>query len=271
VFAAILAWSVESVSMVLASFILPPDLGGLHLPDDVRERLAAFWAGWWGPLRDELRAAPPPEEDSENERQVLARFLSGLLEITREFGEPLRPLLRARFVEMFEDLIAQAEKEVAEDRRFGLRLFGRAVGVMSEILEIARALLPRDWLQHIPTDHDAEVSTALDDEVGRAIARLELAVFMTFDLLHEDSTERFLVWARQASRAAMRAKPLVELSSLPVKSQAWQPRSAEEERATRSDRYHEAAKLLDEWARDPAEPPFDAGAIERLRLRPANR
>jgi hypothetical protein len=200
--------------MVVAP-ILPPAPGELNLPEEVRDELRACWAAWWGPLREELRAAPPIH-DAPEERVVLARFLRGLVTFTERYGSALRPLLRAGFWRVFEDLVAEEETQAPTIRRLGLKLLGHAVEVLGEFYEAAIAFAPSsllvDSVEGILPDADDTVARSLD-QPSMALLRLELSAFVAFDLASEGPIEEFAAWARVAHTAARRAAPFVAMLS----------------------------------------------------------
>jgi hypothetical protein len=209
--------------MAIAAPILPPAPDELDLPEEVREELRASWTSWWTTLRDEVRAHPP-DHDTQIERLVLARFLRGLLSLTQRYGSFLRPLLRAGFSRAFENLIEQEEAQAAPIRRLGLKLLGRAVEVLGELFEATLAFAPPalvfDVVEQPLPDTDEAIAHYLD-EPGAALLRLELSVFVAFDLAQEASLEEFAVWARRANMAAQRAAPIMAMLS--SYSSAWAP------------------------------------------------
>jgi hypothetical protein len=198
--------------MAVAAPILPPAPAELDLPRDVQIALRAKWAGWWEPLREELRAAPPAF-DSPDERMALARFARGLVSITAEFGDVLRPLLvREGFARVFEDLVRAEELQAPPIRRLALKFVERAVDVLGELFEAATAFappsLPVEALSQLLLATDEALAPLLDAP-SVALLRLELYTFVAFDLVRDESVEEFATWARRARVAAQAAAPYV--------------------------------------------------------------
>lgn len=202
--------------MTIAAPILPPAPDALDLPEEIQDDLRAFWFAWWGPLRDEVRAHPP-EHDAPHERVVLARFLRGLLSLVERYGDILRPLLRTGLSRAFESLVAREEDHVTSIRRLGVKLLGRAVAVLGEVFEatvvFASSSLPVENLNQLLPPTDEALALLLDD-LSVAVLRLELSVFVAFDLVQEESVEEFAFWARSAHVAAQRMVPFVSMLSV---------------------------------------------------------
>lgn len=202
--------------MVAVAPILLPASSGLDLPVDVREELSGAWASWWEPLRSELGSVPFPMDSSE-ERRLLARFARSLLVYNARFGEALAPALRSGISQIFEQLLEQEEAQAAGARRFGLKLLGYAVQVFGELFEAAAAAIAAapEFAEvssklRLP-DSDAEMAAALDP-ASVAVFRLELSLFVAFDLAREGKDEDFRAWAKFANVAARRASPYARAS-----------------------------------------------------------
>jgi uncharacterized protein (DUF1778 family) len=195
---------------VVAALILPPSPACLDLPAGVREGVLASWAAWWEPLRDKLRKEPPTE-DSAEERAALVRFVTGTNSILRQLGPAVLPLLQSGIDQALIELLNREDASAPTERRLGLRFLERAVETLGEFLDTVRRVAPESLVV------EAEEATEVSDEESQreldpasvTLVRLELAVFMAFDLVAGSDTREFVVWARAAKTAAGRAAPYV--------------------------------------------------------------
>lgn len=191
--------------MVAVPFLSPPT-AALELPPAEKARLRARWAAWWEPLRDEIREAPPAE-DSVEERAVLVRFVSGAGQTLGEFASIIEPVLRSAFDKLLQDLVTAEDAQAATERRLGLKFLSRAVQVLDAFFEMFRAF-GRDQpalFSNLPTSSE-QVAGVLTPALI-SILRLELAVFVAFDLAQEGTPTEFVAWARRSLDASNHAAP----------------------------------------------------------------
>lgn len=215
--------------MVGAPILIPTD--SLVLPDAKKAEVRAHWASWWRPLRDEVRRQPPAE-GSPAEIAAMRRLLDGLSSTFSEFGSVIMPLLRSSFDRLLQDLVAAEDAKAPTEKRLGLKFLSRAVQVLDTFFESFRAFGPEldsNAFSYAPQT-DEEFGRAFDN-ASLALLRLELAVFIAFDLAEEESgasTEEFVEWARRAQNASNHAQPYVAvIASQRLAGSAVDPLSAD--------------------------------------------
>lgn len=196
---------------MVAAPILIPSPANLALDPAVKEQVRAYWAHWWLPFRDQVRREVP-EEDSLAERATLIRFVGGLAATMSKFGPDIVPALRGGFDTLLQDLVCAEDAGAPTERRLGIRFLSRAVQVLDAFFEVFRAFGPQiaDSLSSLQPDDDLAHTL---DPASIAMLRLELAVFVSFDLVEAESAAagEFVEWARRAQNAANRASPYVAL------------------------------------------------------------
>lgn len=181
----------------------------LDVAPEVKERMRAEWAAWWLPLREQVRGELP-SEDSLEERRALHRFVTGISNTMSEFGPLILPHLRRGFDRLLRDLVAAEDEKAKTDRRLGLRFLSRAVQVLDTFFEAFRAFAPGLLANGLPKVAESEEEFARTlDPASIALLRLELAVFVAFDLVNEGTPGEFVEWASRAQNASNHASPYV--------------------------------------------------------------
>lgn len=189
--------------MALPALFIPTSLDASGLSPVAAERLRASWEGWWAPFREELRALPP-EEGSAEERQAVARLAQHIFGMMANFGPELTQALQSGVQQSIEHLLVQAEEDVETERRLGFHWLRHALEGLGKVIDRLAFLVPVGRLDaglaDLPTTAE-EIERQLD-MTSILLLRLELGVFVAWDLISEGTPTEFCAWARRAATTA---------------------------------------------------------------------
>ena len=189
--------------MALPALFIPTSLDASGLSPEAAERLRASWSVWWAPFREELRASPPAEGSAE-ERQAVARLAQHIFVMMAEFGPDFAQALQSGVQQSIEHLLLQAEGDVETERRLGLHWLRHALEGLGKVIDQLAFLVPVGRLDaelaQLPTTA-AEIERHLD-MTSILLLRLELGVFVAWDLLSDGTPTEFCTWARRAATTA---------------------------------------------------------------------
>lgn len=216
--------------MLIPTLIFSSSLEGPELSEGARVYIEETWAPWWETFRDELRHDPPVEGSSQ-ERFLAARFLDAVARIMKEAAPALDRMVRPDLQSGVESLWHRELQEATADRELGFQLLRQAVEVLDgyealgSVFERILALTRAQGIEHIagagarpaspeePFEEPAEkpfgeIEKALDPE-SVLLIRLEMEIFVAFDLASEGSADEFYSWARRAAMTSRQAVALL--------------------------------------------------------------
>jgi hypothetical protein len=121
-----------------------------------------------------------------------------------EFGPDFTQALQSGVQHSIEHLLLQAEKVVETERRLGFHWLRQALEGFGKVIDRLAFLVPVSQLDaeltKLPTDAD-EIEAHLDF-TSVLLLRLELGVFVAWDLISEGTPTEFCAWARRAANTA---------------------------------------------------------------------
>lgn len=154
-------------------------------------------------FREELRTSPPVENSAE-ERRAVARLALHIFGMMADFGPDITRALQSGVQQSIEHLLLQAEEGVETERRLGFHWLRHAVEALGKVVDRLAFLVPVGRLDaglaQLPTSAD-EIERHLD-MTSILLLRLELGVFVAWDLIAEGTPAEFCAWARRAATTA---------------------------------------------------------------------